>query len=503
MSLQIAKGGASPAGLNAKNTIAIESIGWRRGVALCIAVALGLFCQVSGARADAPATTQPASVEPDNADLRQEIDALNAKVNRLEARLPESSDTTQPAIQIQNQIQQPGLFSTTDFATGYDPMLGFVIRSDNGEFSLHPGAVLDFRYMANYREKIPTGGGGETDSTGYSTENGFNIVRARLTLDGNFTKDVTYFIQLQDDEGTSPGLLDAYWVYHFTDSPFAVKVGQFKDPIWHERNLSEATLLAVDRSLAEYLLGGGQTSRVQGVSLMYDQDQFRAQAVFHDGFNSLNSKFYDQGGLGAGVGGGAGVTPTNFGVSGRAEYMVIGDRTSDFNPFMEYDHGFTALGDRQDILVLGAGGDYSQAGSNGVIFHTADAQYDTADGFSAYGAYLGSYRDLPSNQGVTPGIYYDPGFVAQAGYLVTPQIEPFARYDYTYLNDAHAEGLSTGEAQEITVGANYYLHKQNVKFTLDASWLPNGAPSDSDALGILKDSGHNEYVLRFQFQLAL
>ena len=57
--------------------------------------------------------------------------------------------------------------------------------------------------------------------------------------------------------------------------------------------------------------------------------------------------------------------------------------------------------------------------------------------------------------------------------------------------------------QEITIGANYYLYHQNAKFTLDASWLPNGAPADADALGILKDSGHNEAVLRLQFQLAL
>jgi hypothetical protein len=57
--------------------------------------------------------------------------------------------------------------------------------------------------------------------------------------------------------------------------------------------------------------------------------------------------------------------------------------------------------------------------------------------------------------------------------------------------------------QEITVGANYYLYHQNLKVTLDASWLPDGAPADVDVMGILKDTGHSEGVLRLQFQLAI
>ena len=41
------------------------------------------------------------------------------------------------------------------------------------------------------------------------------------------------------------------------------------------------------------------------------------------------------------------------------------------------------------------------------------------------------------------------------------------------------------------------------KEPLDASWLPEGSPTDATALGILKDTGRNEFVLRAQFQLAL
>jgi hypothetical protein len=214
----------------------------------------------------------------------------------------------------------------------------------------------------------------------------------------------------------------------------------------------------------------------------------------------------DRGGVGAGVGGGNGVTPTNFGATGRAEYLVLGTRNAESHPFKQYDSGFTSLGNKQELLIAGAGADYSEAGANSVFFHTADVQYNNTTGFAFYAAYLGAYRDLNSKQGVAPGNYYDPGFLIQAAYLVTDRLEPFVRYDYTYLagkSEAASLGVKDHAVQEITVGANYYLYRQNLKFTLDGSWLPDGAPTDTDALGVLKDSGNNEFLLRAQFQLAL
>lgn len=475
-----------------------------RNVAVNSIIAIGLAWCAGDSRAGADVTTQPDSVSPDNAELRSEVDQLKAKVDRLETNQSptvngQSSTSTPPSIPDTNQAA----FHAFHLTSGYDPAVGFVIRSDDGQFSLHPGIVVDFRNMTSYREELPPNSGSEVPKPGDSTQNGFDVSRFRMTFDGRVTQNFTYFVQLQDDQGQTFGLLDAYGAYHFGDSPFALKVGQFKDPIWHERNLSEADLLTVDRSLLEFLMEGGQTARVQGVDLMFDKDRVRAQWAFHDGFNSGNTKFFDAGGLGVGVGGGAGVTPTNFGSSVRAEYLLLGDRTPDFNPYTEYDKQFTALGDKQDILVAGGGADFSQASSNDVLFHTVDLQYDTTCGFSAFAAYAASYRDLHAAQGVKKGYYYNPGFLVQVAYLVTPKIEPFARYDYTYLPLGSTTSLITGEVQEITLGANYYLYNQNLKVTLDASWLPNGAPADADALGILKDSGHNEAVVRLQFQLAL
>jgi hypothetical protein len=450
--------------------------------------------------------------DPSPAQMLEQIQQLQAKVERLEAnqggRSTNQSTTAAPAenssAAVQADAEHRGQFldESNPFTAGWDGKQ-FILRSENGDFTMHPGVVLDVRNMTTFRQSIPVRGGGETNSTGYDIQNGFDLTRLRLTLDGTIAHNIGYYFQVSADQGAALSLLDAYATYRFDNSPFSIKVGQFKDPIFHERNLSEARLMAVDRSLVESLLGGGQTSRVQGVSLIYDKDRFRGQAVFHDGFDSINTKFFDAGGLGAGIGGGAGVTPTNFGASARAEYLVLGERSGDLHPFANYDGGFTSLGYHQNILVAGAGADFSQASSNNVIFHTVDLQYNIANGLSVYAAYLGAYRDLHTNQGVAPAASYDPGFELQVAYLFVQKIEPFARYDYTHLDPASVTGLASHVAQEITVGVNYYLYKQNVKVTLDGSYLPNGAPTDTDALGILRDSSNNEFVLRGQFQLAI
>lgn len=443
-------------------------------------------------------------LEQRNAALEGRMQSVEDSMKSLKTDQQSNQAQTSAAIAAMQQdaTNHSQLLSSTGLLSGYDSSAGFVLRNDDGSFSFHPSAVVDFRDMTSYRERIPTGGDGEAGKGHFDTENGFDISRLRLLADGNFTQNIYYYFQFQADQGASVSPYDAYLLFHSDNTPFSLKVGQFKDPVWHERLVSEASLMAVDRTAVEYLLGGGQGSRVQGASLQYSKDRLRLQAAFHDGYNSINTKFFDAGGDGAGVGGAAGVTPTNFGTSGRAEFMVLGQQSPDYDSYKDYDRQFTALGDKHDLLVVGAAGDFTQAGANDIYFHTVDAQFDSASGFSAYAAYLGTYRTLRINQGVAPGDYYDPGFLVQVAYLITHKLEAFGRYDYTYL-PTNSTGLTTGNVHEITVGMNYYLVSNHVKITLDGIWLPNGAPQDIDALGILKDVGHNEFVLRLQCQLAL
>ena len=313
-----------------------------------------------------PLTAPAADVDPTPAQMMEQIRALQAKVEKLEADRnrplatqpvtstvtpADTANQTQSKVEADANRRSAGLESA--LMGGWDGN-ALTLRSPDGSFSFHPGVVVDVRNLTTYRERIPAKGGGETDSTGYNTQNGFDLSRFRLTFEGNMFDRVSYYVQLSADQGASLGLLDAFATIPIgpKTSEFSFKVGQFKDPVFHERLLSEDNLLAVDRSLVEALLGGGQTSRVQGAGLVYDKAWLRGQLIVHDGFNSINTKFYDSGGIGAGVGGGAGVTPTNFGSTGRVEYMAIGNRTAKNNPWREYNQ-FTSLKDTQDILVFG------------------------------------------------------------------------------------------------------------------------------------------------------
>jgi hypothetical protein len=470
-----------------------------------------LFClaapHVSFAAASNPAT-QPSS----NAAMQKRLVALQARIDELSAR-QQASQARNDAVmsQIRNdadqhsQLMSVGEVTAGNTFAGYDPETGFFLQSDDGNFSIHPGLLLQTRYDVNYRNQILPGHGGVTGKQGDDTENGFEITRFRLSIDGNVISQLlTYYIQVaQDSSMAHATLMDAYAMYRIgAQSPLALKMGQFKDPVWHEQNLLESHLMAVDRSLASALVGGGELDRVQGAAIVYDQDRLRGQLVLHDGYDGLNEPFYGPSGLGTSVNAGAGLAPTNWGASGRAEYLAIGDREPAFNPFSEYDQ-FTARKDKQNILVGGTGFDYSESGANKLIYHTVDAQYNTVNGWAFYAAYLGAYRNLKTNRGIAPGNYYDLGVLVQASYLLTPCIEPFIRYDYTHLDGDAQPGIVQDNVDEITIGANYYLFGQQAKFTVDGSWLPNGSPADVSYLDILQDNSHNEFVFRAQFQLAL
>ena len=499
----------------------------RPAVWVAVAVAMAMGVATAARAADDATTTQAASAA--QRQMADQIRDLQAKVERLEAARPTTAPAALPAntpvASPDRQARQrrgdadpidtfkPGPAPTAPAGDGLSAITGgwdgnqFSLRSADGNFTFHPGVTADFRDITTYREHVPAGGGGsELKQGGYDTQNGFDVARLRLLFDGTVFRQVSYFVQFSADQGQSLTLLDAAVSYRFGTSPFTVKVGQFKDPVWHERNLSEAYLLAVDRSLNDQFIGGGQGSRVQGGAVTFDQGRTRAQVVAHDGFNSQNSKFFDSGGVAGGVGSASGVAPADFGFSTRLEYMLIGERTKAFNPFLEYDQ-FSSLHARTDILVVGGGADYIQAGANDLILHSADIQYNRADGFSAYAAYYGSYRKINTNQGVQPdGSIYTYGFEAQAAVLIGDRLEPFARYELIHFDPdglRQIGGLQSRVLEQVTVGANYYIYGQKLKVTADASYLPNGSPGDADAQGVLRNSGNNEFLFRAQVQLAI
>jgi hypothetical protein len=154
---------------------------------------------------------------------------------------------------------------------------------------------------------------------------------------------------------------------------------------------------------------------------------------------------------------------------------------------------------------VGAGADYTDRVGSDVLLSTVDAQYEVADKLIIYGALHGDYTD--PHESADNRSHFDWGALAQVGYLISKQVELFGRYDVVVLDDTAVAAGAEDTFHELTAGFNFYFgpggaYIHRAKFTLDASYLPNGAPSDQTQAGILAASD-DEFVVRAQFQLLL
>ena len=374
---------------------------------------------------------------------------------------------------------------------GYLPDKGFVLRSADGNFLLHPFVFLQIRAAANYRDHEAAGRGSDS-------EFGFEIPRAKFILDGNvFSPDTTYqFIWATSDTTGTLGLQDAWVRHHFYNTDWAIRGGQIRDPADHESFLFATKTMTPDRSIVNSVLLNGD-GIVKGVTLEYNYDNpntaQRASAGFTDGerdFDETAQSF-----------------PTNsadWGAVGRVEWKLMGD-------WKDYSQ-FTSLHDKQSLLVLGAGADYTQAGDTGAFMHIVDAQYNMPNGLSLYGAYLGRYTKnnggLPGTNGATIGTNdapdtYDTTVRLMGGYLIDQKWEPFARYEYLDFDGNEFPVGTSHVVNDITVGFNYYWYGHRAKFTTGISYLPDGSPISSSTPDLLITDGGTEFIFQTQFQLML
>jgi hypothetical protein len=427
--------------------------------------------------------------EPSREQLLEQIDALRARVDQLETQQKTlaSRDVDETVERVLRDANQRSKLFSQDIGltAGFDNNK-FFLKSVDGNFLLTPGFLFQTRYTANWRENAKHG-------DDHDVQTGFEIRRMRIIFEGHaFTPDLQYKFQWETNSNDGNVFLQDAWArYKFADK-FKFQVGQFKDTVFHEENVGDHLTLLADRSFINALIGGGNIDRIQGVMLMYDDnDRLRVNLVVHDGYNTKNTNFTDSGGGTAFIG----VNNLNWGVAGRAEYLVSGN-------WKQYDD-FTARGNKQDLLALGAGVDYSEGGDSNVLFHTVDAQWENAAGLGVYGALMGICREIGDDSTVPAGTYYDWGGLVQAGYMVASSCEVFGQFQYI---DLDTDALTIADAEsslyDLAVGVNYYMFGHNVKFTTDFSWLPNGSPVSIAPLGVLAGTD-DQFVLRLQMQLFL
>ena len=459
--------------------------------------------------------TAASAAEPTQQELLEQIKALQNKVEQLEARQDRQAEkqqgaTTRPAaaqaepeatigsvLDDAQRRSSPSFMQAGGFTAGYHKNK-FLIQDEAGNFVLNPNIQFQFRHVANFREEDNNEtsgdlGDGETDS---SVESGFEVRRMKFAFDGTlFGPALTYKFQWATNRANGTPALDDAWVrwalggaFGEGSRDFAIRMGQFKDPTFHEEIVSSKRQLAVERSLANEVLAGGLTDWVQGVSLIWDDGPegrpLRAEVGFSDGWNTDNTNFTDGG--------------ADWGAFARVEYLAMGN-------WKQYDD-FTALGNTTDMLVFGLGATYSEtsgAGGADSFLYTADVQYETGK-LGLYGAYYGAYGEPAVSSTVTESSISESGILVQAGYLLSEKWELFGRYDVLLLDDARLGNDAEDTYSEVTIGLNYYIKGHAAKFTVDFNYLPQGTPNNQDGTGYLDpDNDEDQFAIRSQFQLLL
>jgi hypothetical protein len=430
-------------------------------------------------------------------DLEAQNDELRARISELESRLgaveSQNSDswlTEQRATEIKGLVQDVLADADTrssllaqGMTAGYDD--GAVIASADGNWLLRTNIHLQTRFMwnnASGQDAI----GSEDDLYG------FEVTRARFILSGNVVSP-DWFYRITTNIGSNTaafgpdsraGLGDAF-VGHDYGNGWRVKMGSMKTPLLREELVDSRYQLAVERSVVNYLFTGGYTD---GIAADYTGDQFRAEAMFHNGIS--DSVF--TGITNVPPGPHAALVPdTTFAIAGRFEWLAMGT----WDQFMDQT---SPQGEEQGLMVGGAL-NYQQAQDNALaeastLILTADVSWEFGGGnvFAAVIWGNGSYA--------SPAPDTNPlGFVVQGGYYFTEDWEAFGRYEYA---DLDLPGVT--DVSIISFGVNRYFAGNHAKWTTDLGFALDDMPVSVPIAGwrsdVVGESG--QLLLRSQVQIV-
>ncbi len=399
-------------------------------------------------------------------DLAAELNALKARIAELEQK--QHAQTVAVMQDDAARRSEVGGGEKLLAGWGVGGVGGPVLMSADGNYTLQFWGLFQFRSVTNWSGMDNLGGLFDEES---SVVSGYEIRRLRLGIKGHvISPELTYVVSAAFNRSGGSFDLDSAYVQYMFRPEWGIKFGQFKESVFREETVSSSRQLAAERSMLNEILGGGLTDWVQGVALVYEGDRVHGEFAMHDGADSDNTNFTD--------------ISSDYGFGGRVDVRLQGD--------WKGINDFTAIGNKEPLLVMGAGFDYTAVGDVKSLLHTVDVQYETATGLNLYAAYLGRHRDLGA------GSDYDYGFMVQGGQIVHERWEPFARYAILYQDNTIG---SENYFQEVTMGVNYYFLKHNAKVTVDVVILPDGSPRAVSGAGI--QSGVDEQiVLRGQFQLS-
>ncbi len=348
---------------------------------------------------------------------------------------------------------------------------GFFIASKDGAFGLNISGQIQTRWNALWRDD---------DGVVDPFRSGFQMRRVKFSFEGHvFDESLRFKItnELRRAGGGSR-ISDAFIEKRF-DNGLAIQAGQFTLPFTREDLDSSKRQLAVDRSLVN---GVFRLERSQGVQLSIRDEQWSVWAAFSDGFRSPNIDF--------------GTDATDWALTGRVEWLPVGSfgvfksQVGAVDAETSLRFGGAVHAEERGASVFGPGGR--------LVTWTGDVTAASA-GWIGFATFTGR-----ENSQATGTTNTDWGVSAQLGIWATDDIVPFVRWEILIPD---SDRLERSKTNILTSGANWYLHGEAIKLTVDGVWLIDGAGSNdlvgvSTGVGLLNPGlGDSAFLLRAQVQV--
>ena len=334
------------------------------------------------------------------------------------------------------------------------------LLSESNLANLKISVQIQARYQFNKRDDAALG---DSDTT-----TGFSIRRSKIGIEGQVTDNISGKVKFAFSRSSGAAALeDAYAKWKINDD-VTLKIGQFKQALIREENLSSSKQLAGERSAVNETFNQNFS---QGIEAQFGGDSWRGMVGFTDGFGTGSTAFNSG-------------SEADYALNARFEFLFGDASWGQFKQFTSF-RGANAGG------MLGAAIAYQSMGDTNpsavttteMTTGTIDFSY-VGDGWNAYAA--GIWRNMDPGVGADMD---DFGFIAQAGVFFADQDELFARWDAVFPDDANAP--ADQDFNTITVGWNHYIVPEShaAKFTLDLNYY-----LDATSTSIVSTSttgGHN------------
>lgn len=337
-----------------------------------------------------------------------------------------------------------------------------------------PGLIVTARLLLQHRYTVSVAP--DAPEPADDPAIGFDFRRLRPRLDFRAYDGKLVGVLQGEARGDENLLIDA-WIDFNPDPSLRLRVGRFTPAFFREAIVSSGSQQAIDRTSIGNTINPNTNNRVEGVEIRLSPGPARLYLTLSEGvglpINSFNAPASD------------------WGATARVEVLLLGDS---FSPFNQY----TAPRGTPRGLLLGAAGHVQHLRGRGDrAAWTGDLSYQDS-GFNAMLMVAGHIaEDRNSPPLADPESLY--GVAGHIAWYVTDTVEPFVRYEWATTSDASHPDLNL-----ITVGANWYVAGQALKFTVDASLAFDGV---GPAFGRPVDGligtpgGETRFVFRAQAQV--